>query len=133
MKRPNFSEIDHLLNKLHRDGLSAANLTDFTAEVGQLTAYIRHLEDQLDAVKLAARWQPDTRVWYRRAGGKRSIAVPGIVIAVRGQRVRVYLPALGTKPRDVSPQSLRHPDDMEAWISAVTAAGMSIVSATDAV
>jgi hypothetical protein len=127
MKRPNFSEIDYLINKLHRDGLGAANLSDFTSEVGQLTAYIRHLEDQLDAVKMAARWQPGTRVWYRRAGGKRSIAVPGVVIAVRGQRVRVNIsgPA-ASRVRDVSPASLRHPDKMSEWVKAATMTGLML-------
>ncbi len=124
MKRPNLIDIDHLLNELHREGRDSESLFALSREAAKLAAYIRHLEDQLDAVKLAARWQPGTRVWYRRVGGKRSIAVPGVVISVRGQRVRVNFGAADGTVRDVSPGSLRHPDKMSEWQKAAVMIGL---------
>lgn len=119
MKRPDFGELMGLMGELTGDLIDAQGVGRLATVCAEMQGFIEHLETRLKEQAAAAKFSPDQRVWYTPAASRaRMAAMPAIVVANAGARIRVRLPAPGkrrTSVCQVSPASLQWVENESVW------------------
>lgn len=107
------------------DGVATREeLVELGSAVPSALAYIELLEQRIATLERANRWKPGERAWYRPKA-RRSADLPAVILATKGQRVRVRLPSVnGPRVADVAPSSLRKVTSESTWMKQAADMGL---------